>query len=188
MESKNIQDHLGTFHNLMIFILQRRALFRIFENNLKNKNLDDGTVKGNSFVSFYITGYTREQLVDLRKFFETDDRSYKISGLVSYVGNLTLEAEYEALKKEWKKSFEVQVNKLIAHIDKDSAELVKEVAKQDIDSFIDLTNHFLDNVVNGLLGKGWLKIEGAFRDSAGEFLNKDQEDEFKEYLEWACCL
>ena len=66
MDPEKIQKHLNVFHNLLIDILRRRELFRIFEENLKGKATED-VVKKNWFISFYITDYARAQATDLRK-------------------------------------------------------------------------------------------------------------------------
>ncbi len=169
----------------MIIILRRRALFRLFEKNLVGKDTKDA-VYNNAFISYYITDYTRGQLIDFRKFFESDERSYKITYLLNYVKNHELEKEHKILFTEWKDKFEDQVNKLIVHLDKDSKKLNKEAQKIDIDSFIDKTNLFIDHILCSIRTKGVVVIDKKFRDLDGDFLNKDQTKEFEEYKNWLC--
>ncbi len=184
-KSGNIQELIKTFHELMIVILRRRALFRIVEDRLKHKGTDEG-VKSNAFVSYYIMDYVRGQLIDLRKFFETDPSSYKISELVAYTGSFDLKNIHKTLFETWKKDFEAQVNKNIAHIDKDSGDLAKQVEKQSIDEFVDKTNVFLNEIVKTLRGKGSLVLDDSLRDPKGDFLNVEQEAEFSEFQKWLC--
>ena len=184
--SKDIQEHIFVFYNLLVVILKRRALFRAFERSLINKGLTEEEVEGNDFVSYYITDYNRGQLIDLRKFFETDDSSYKISELVSYIKVSPLSDEHRRLYKIWKTKFADQVNKLIAHIDKDSSNLAKEVKKEVVDNFINAADAFLSQLIKELRTKGTLILQDELRDPNGYFLKiEPNEVDFEEYLKWA---
>ncbi len=184
-ESINVLDHVKTFHELMIVILRRRSLFRLYEKNLKGKAVEDDVNK-NAFSSYYTMDYVRGQLIDLRKFFETDISSYKISDLVSYVRDKKLRKLHRELFKKWKKNFSSPVNQLIAHIDKNSKEIPREVKKKSMDEFIDETNIFLNEVIKGVRTKEILSLDDSFRDPNGEFLNAKQEEEFDRFREWFC--
>jgi hypothetical protein len=85
-ETKNVLKHTGVFHELMIVILRRRELFRAFEEKLYKKDTEQKITK-NAFVSYYTMDYTRAQLIDLRKFFETDKSSYKVSSLIKSIND-----------------------------------------------------------------------------------------------------
>ena len=184
-ELKNIMRHIGIFHELMIVILKRRALFRAFEKKLNGKATKQAVLK-NAFVSYYTMDYTRAQLIDLRKFFETDGSSYKVSFLIKSIKDSNLKKEHKKLFKEWKKEFKNQVNKIVAHIDKDYDNMIKEVGKKDMDAFIDKTNLFLDNIIVSIRKNGVLTLNKKFRYLNGDFLNEDQEKELEQYLKWSC--
>ena len=184
--NENIIAHINVFHNLMIDILRRRAIFRAFENNLKNKSTEE-KILGNAFVSFYSMDYVRAQLVDLRKFFETDKSSFKVSTLVKFTENNQLKISHKKLFDDWSIRFKNQVNKIIAHIDIESRFMVKEISKNDIDEFIDKMNYFLDQLIYAFEKTGnKIVLDRESRDLNGEFLNTEQEDQFREYLNYAC--
>ena len=184
-EIKDIEGHINAFRNLMIDILRRRAVFRLFEKNLVGKASKDAVLK-NTFVSFYVIDYTRNQLIDLRKFFETDNLSYKLAFLLDYIGDINLKKEHTRLFQEWKEKFQDSVNKIIAHLDKNTDDVAREVNKKDIDNLVDKINQLLDSIVDGLNKKGTVVLEKGLRDLNGNFLNKNQEEGFEEYLQWLC--
>jgi hypothetical protein len=178
-----IQKHLNTFHNLLIDVLRRRELFRIFEKNLVGK-ASENDVKENWFVSFHTTDYTREQVVDLRKFFESDPRSYKISFLTAAAGDEGLTQAYQKILQYWKNSFEAQANKIIMHLDQDSENLKKVIDKKTLDQFIDDLNIFFDSIVDSFRkGGATITYDEKYRSGNGEFLNAKARVEFDQYLQ-----
>ena len=183
MNNIEIENHIGVFHNLMIDILRRRELFKIFESHLIGKATRD-EIYNNSFVSFYIMDYVRAQLIDLRKFFETDKSSYKVSNIVKYLEDKSIKDEHESLYKIWKEKYSDQVNKVIAHIDKSHRDITKDINKGQFDEFVDKVNMFLDQVVASLKTKGRLKINNKFRVGNGTALTKQETKSFKQYLSW----
>jgi hypothetical protein len=184
MKSKEVQNNIFVFYNLLIVILKRRELFRIFESKLIDKATQE-EVETNSFISYYTTDYNRGQLIDLRKFFETDSSSYKISELVSHVDNQKLKEAHRALFKAWKDKFQDQVNMLIAHVDKDSGELVKHVNKHDLDAFIDQVDQFVFDLIEGIRTKGTLVIQDDLRDPESYFLKIEPQEDLETYLNWS---
>ncbi len=182
-KSSDVQEHIIAFLNLLVVILKRRALFRVFEKSLHGQ--DAGEVFENDFVSYYITDYTRGQLIDLRKVFETDPSSYKITDLINYVGSPELEALYDDLKKIWKEKFKDQVDKLIAHLDRKTDSLIREVEKVEVDEFIDSVDKFMKSLINCVKGKGLLILQEELLDQEGHFLKVDTVDDFKTFLDWS---
>lgn len=178
--TKLIEEHLGVFNNLLINILQRRGFFRVFENNLIGK-APDIIVKENKFINFYTMDYTRNQIVDLRKFFETDKNSYKISFLVDNLSNEQLKSNHKKLFQCWDKNFKDQANKLIMHLDQKTESLARAINKSDLDRFIDDLNMFFDNIVGGFCNRGDKVIyDEVYRN--GEFLIKEARESFSQYL------
>ena len=184
MKSEEIQKHLNVFHNLLVDILRRREIFRIFEKNLVGK-AEEIAVKNNWFVSFYVTDYTRNQLIDLRKFFETDGKSYKIRSLIGYLKDKNLKKVHRGLFKRWNKDFEKQVNSLIAHLDQNTENLAKEIAKKDLDSFIDEINTFFDSIVETFRTQGNIvSYDDMYRYGNGTALRERSLSEFDQYMNY----
>lgn len=184
-KSEDVQEYVFAFYNLLVTILKRRALFRVFEKNLLGKDTEESVIN-NSFVSYYITDYTRGQLIDLRKFFETDRSSYRIIDLVKYIDLSDLKSRYNYLEEVWKQKFKDQVDKQVAHIDRNTENLRKEVGKIEIDEFIDKVDALMVVVIGNLREKGVLFLQEELRDPNGDFLKVKQDQEFKEYINWIC--
>ncbi len=182
MKPEQIQKHLNTFHNLLIDILRRRELLRIFEENLKGKASEKDVVE-NWFVSFYTMDYTRGQLVDLRKFFETSGNSYKIKSLTGHLGDKMVKKMHKEIFRDWKQNFEKLANKLILHIDQDTEKIKRDVSKKELDWFINDVNNFFDKIVDTFHKQGnKIIFDKKYRDLNGEFLKNKSEEEFDKYL------
>jgi hypothetical protein len=178
-----IQRHLNVFDNLLIDVLRRRELFRIFEKNLVGK-APENDVKENWFVSFHTTDYTREQIVDLRKFFESDLRSYKISFLTAATRDNELTRAHQKILQRWKDGFEAQANKIIMHLDQDSANLKKVIDKKTLDQLIDDLNVFFDSIIDSFRKSGaTITYDEKYRIENGKFLNEKAREEFDRYLQ-----
>lgn len=178
--SEQFRNHINVFHNLMIDILRRRELFRAFEKNLIGKKI---TPQSNAFISFYIMDYLRGQFIDLRKFFETDGRSYKISFITDNLISQDSKIAYEKLLTGWKVKFEKQANKRIFHLDKDKDEFPTDVIKKELDLFINDINAFLDDIIISLRKEGHdFGLDKKFRDLNGDFLKKEVPKDFTDYL------
>jgi len=185
MDPEKIQKHLNVFHNLLIDILRRRELFRIFEENLKGKATED-VVKKNWFISFYITDYARAQATDLRKFFETDEASYKIKSLTDHLGDKGIAGVHKKIFEHWKEKFEKPANKLIMHIDQGSEGIPTVFKKQEIDQLINDTNTFFDSIVNAFGKQDKIVFDKKYRDQNDNFLSAEAKREFAEYLKIIC--
>ena len=183
---KALEEYMMTFQQLMLDILQRRALFRVFENSIIGK---DGSIANNMFVRFYAADYTRAQLTDLRKFFETDKRAYKISFVFNHLADKTDQRKhgdiYEGKWKndvKWNISLEDLANKAVMH--KEINFSSPDLYKNQLDDFIDELNNFLDQLVSSLTRENF-EISFLSRSLDSDFLTNQQEADFNEYLKVA---
>ncbi len=181
-----IEEYMSTFQQLMLDVLQRRSLFRAFENSIIGK---DGSIENNMFVNFYAADYTRSQLTDLRKFFETDDRAYKMSSVFDNLTDTTVRQNHKDIyenkwktDKQWNISFEDLANKAVLH--KEINFSSSNVYKVQLDEFIDNLNNFLDELVR-ILTKEEFKVSFLVRSLDSDFLKNQQAEDFKEYLKIA---
>jgi len=185
MNAEDIEQHLFIFQNLLTVILKRRSQFRTLEETLRSKNIPSDKIYANQFVMMFITDYSRNQLIDLRKLFENNNRSYRLSSLRDFAGNPELKMEQDELYNEWKKKFSDQTDQVVAHIDKDRDSLGKQIFKTELDEFINKANRFLDHIVEGLKTKSDVSVDESHRDPNGNYLNEDSVKDFKEFVTWA---
>lgn len=188
LENKTaIEEHTLTFQQILLDMLQRRALFRAFENSLIGK---DGSIEHNLFVHFYAVDYLRAQLTDLRKFFDIDGRSYRFQIVLDHLKSPIFQKQYDSIKEEkwefdeqWQLSLHELANKAVMH--KDLAGIsVEGVAKNQIDEFIDALNAYMDDVVDGLTTEGY-KVSYLMRSLDSDFLKNQQQKDYDEYLKVA---
>ena len=188
LESKTtIEEHTLTFQQLLLDMLQRRALFRAFENSLIGK---DGSMGYNLFVHFYAVDYLRAQLTDLRKFFDTDGRSYRFEVILEHLKSPVFREQYESIKankweldEQWQLSLRDLANKAVMHKDLEGVS-VEGVFKNQLDEFIDALNVFMDDVVDGLTAEGY-KVSYLMRSLDSDFLKNQQQKDYDEYLKVA---
>jgi hypothetical protein len=184
--SKMIEEYALTFQQLMLDVLQRRSLFRAFENSIIGK---DGSIENNMFVRFYAADYTRAQLTDLRKFFETDNRSYKISFIFDHLKDKIVQEKHKNIyenswkaDKNWDMSLEELANKTVMH--KEIGSYSPYVYKNHLDGFIDNLNDLLDELVTSLRKEGF-EVSYLERSLDSDFLKSQQSEDFNEYLKTA---
>ena len=181
-----LEEYMLTFQQLMLDILQRRSLFRAFENSIIGK---DGSIANNMFVRFYAADYTRAQLTDLRKFFETDNRSYKISFVFDHLKDKTVQQKHKDIyenkwkaDKNWDISLEELANKTVMH--KEIGSSPSDIYKNHLDDFIDNLNELLTELVSNLTKEGF-KVSYLERSLDSDFLKNQQSEDFSEYLKTA---
>ena len=177
----NIEEHASFFQQLMLDILQRRALFRAFESSITGKN-----ILNNFFISFYATDYIRSQLTDLRKFFETESKSYKLSSLTNCLVDKTIKNIHTNIFEtkwktdlSWNVSLEDLANKAVMH--KEINYISSQLYKVQLDLFIDTMNDFLDKLISALSSENH-KVSLIGRSLDSDFLKNQQEKDFEEYL------
>jgi hypothetical protein len=183
---KMLEEYIMTFQQLMLDVLQRRSLFRAFENSIIGK---DGSIENNMFVRFYAADYTRSQLTDLRKFFETDKRAYKISFIFDHLVDKKSQQDYNAMygnkwknDTQWNISLENLANKAVMHKEIDFNSPV--LYKNQLDALIDELNTFLDELVR-FLTKEKFPVSFLDRSLDSDFLTNQQQTDFEEYLKVA---
>jgi hypothetical protein len=173
----DVKDATDVFQQIMLDILQRRAVEEALEERAVGKvSEDDPTLK------IYGADYVGSQLADLRKFFETDGRSYKVASLTGVLplGNKT-KIEHARLYGIWKKDYEDLANQYYFHREKGYAN-PGGISKAALNSFIEATNSFLDLLVSELtnahfsvayvvreINSGYFK---DIKDSASEFFGR----------------
>jgi len=180
------EEYTDAFQQLILDILQRRSLFRAFENSIIGV---DKSITKNCFVTFYSIDYTRSQLTDLRKFFETDGRSYKISSIFSAMSDKTVQRKHKDIfenewksEKNWGVSLDDLANKTVMHTERGYS--LPDVFKDQLDELIDKLNTLLDELIVCLKKEG-ISVSCFVRSPDSDFLKNQQAEDFCEYLKLA---
>lgn len=177
-----LEEYLKIFQDLMLTILQRRALFRAFESSLIGKNIS----VENPFLKFYAGDYRRSQLADLRKFFDNNNRypTYKFSFITEHCFDKTILDSHKNLFKEWKDKFEDIANKSDFHIEQGFVST--PIFKKQLDDFIDAMNNYIDEVIILLVKDGHRISYQMGRKPDSDFLVNWQKEYFDEFKKVIC--
>jgi hypothetical protein len=182
-EKETVESHIEVFQQIMLNIVQRRALFRSLENSIIGKPAE---IESNFFVKFYAFDYLRAQLTDIRKFFENDSKSYKISTITNNLDDKSMkDAHTEMYTNRWKKDDEWEMslsdlaNKMIMHAE--IGYLSPDVYTNQLDFFIDEVNAFLDGLVGAVTIEGY-NVGHLDRSPNSDFLINKQTEDFEEFL------
>lgn len=143
-----LQKEIDFFDELISDIKMRQVLFEKFEKYLINKKIDSSFPDGNDFCRMIVRGYLIQQVLDFKKFFDTDNRSYSFSFIVKHGVN-NFKEKHDELLKIWKgRELESVRNKVFAHSQKDYTNF--SVEKKDIDDFINKTVILFKDIINDL--------------------------------------
>ena len=186
-DCKMLEEYMFTFQTIMLDMLQRRSLFRALEESLLGK---DGSIADNMFVKFYAADYLRSQLTDLRKFFENDSRSYKLSFILDHLIDASIKQEHKNMfENRWKNDKEYQnslmdiANKAFMHKEV-GFDAPNGVKKTQLDSFIDDLNIFLNELIGRLTNED-CGVRFLERSPDSDFLKNQQKTDFKGFLKVA---
>jgi hypothetical protein len=128
-----LNETFEVFQELLIDILQRQAIWRQFEANLKGLSL-----KGNDLIRFIFYGYIISQLSDLRKFFDTDNDVYQFKLVVKHLQNADLKGYHETLFKQWKSlKMEKIANKHLLHLEKEAMQTEEVLLMENLGTFVE---------------------------------------------------
>jgi len=177
-----LEEYSKIFQDLMLTILQRRALFRALEGSLNDKNIS----AENPFLKFYAGDYRRSQFADLRKFFDNNKRfpTYKFSFITEHCSDKTILDSHKNLLKEWQDKFEDIANKSDFHIEQGF--IATPVFKKQLDDFIDAVNEYIDKVIDVLVKDGYQISYQMGRKSDSDFLVNWQKEYFDEFKKIVC--
>lgn len=177
-----LEEYSKIFQDLMLTILQRRALFRAFEESLIGKNISDE----NPFLKFYAGDYRRSQFADLRKFFDDNKRfpTYKFSFITKHCSDKTILDSHQKLLTEWKEKFKDIANKIDFHLEEGF--VAAPVFKKQLDCFIDEVNEYIDKVIEVLVKDGHKISYLMGRKSDSDFLVNWQKEYFDEFKKIVC--
>jgi len=143
------REELDVFQEIMLDVFQRRAIFEAIEERMLGRTLKDETV-----YRVYIRDYVGSQLADLRKFFESDNRSYRIINLTKTLPPRSkARGKHTELFKIWKKDYEDLANKYYFHRERNVIP-AKEVIKSKLNYFMDQVSLMLDDLVDDLTSSG----------------------------------
>lgn len=177
INNSDIREGISVFQEIMLDILQRRAVEEALEQRAIGK-----IPEGDSTLNIYVADYVGSQLADLRKFFETDGRSHQIITLTATlpVGSKSKQ-KHMRLHGIWKKDYEDLANQYYFHRQKGYAN-PGGISKSALNSFIEDINSFLELLVTELtdagfsvayvvrgIGSGYFK---DIKDSANDFLGR----------------
>lgn len=155
---ESLRKHLDLFQELMLGILERRAIFCSLEKLMIGK--PKNSVEDNSFIKSYTSDYLRSQLADLRLFFERDSKAYRLSYVTDHCKKDCCKAQHKLIfDTYWKKGsgtlcLEDAANKAIFHREMDF-NASSGVAREDLDICIDQLDSFLDQLVSELTTDGY---------------------------------
>lgn len=174
INDKEIKEGADIFQQIMLDILQRRAVMEAIEQRAMGKVTEDDTT-----LKIYAADYVGSQLSDLRKFFETDGRAYKVTDLTGkLVPGSNAKKEHQALFDIWKKDYEAIANQYFFHRQKGYI-APPGISKAALNLFMGKVNSFLDTLISDLTQAGF---EAAYivRDiDSGYFtVVKDSADDF----------
>lgn len=173
----DVADGMEVFQQIMLDILQRRAVEEALEESATGKvPVDDSTLR------ICAADYVGPQFGDLRKFFETDGRSYQIKALTAVLpAGSRVQQEHSRLFGIWKKDYEDLANQYYFHRQKGYAN-PGSTSKSALNSFIEDVNSFLTLLVSDLTDAGFSvayvvrEIDSGYfkdiKDSANEFFGK----------------
>jgi hypothetical protein len=185
-EKEMVESHIQVFQQIMLNILQRRSIFRSLENSIIGKPAE---IESNFFVKFYAFDYLRAQLTDIRKFFENDSKSYKISTITNNLTDKSMKDTHtEMYTNRWKKDDEWEMslsdlaNKMIMHAE--IGYLSPDVYTNQLDFFIDELNTFLDELVRAVTAARY-NVGYLDRSPNSDFLVNKQREDFEEFLKIA---
>jgi len=156
-ENKKLKDNclklkkeFEFFDNLLLDIRMRKVIFERFEKYLLNIKVDASFSNNNDFCRMICRGYLVQQLLDLEKFFDRDNRVYSFSFLVKHTIE-NFEEDYEKLFKTWRDDLKLKDirDKAIAHSQKDYKILLVE--KNKLDGFINMTIQLFEKIANDLV-------------------------------------
>lgn len=177
-----LEEYSKIFQDLMLTILQRRALFRALEDSLIDKNIS----AENPFLKFYAGDYRRSQFADLRKFFDNNKRfpTYKFSFITEHCSDKTILDSHKNLFKEWQDKFEDVANKSDFHVEQGFVAM--PVFKKQLDCFIDEVNEYIDKVIEILVKDGYQISYQMGRKPDSDFLVNWQKEYFDEFKKIIC--
>lgn len=181
-DCEKLEKYLEIFQELILVILQRRALFRALESSLIGKNIS----AENPFLNFYAGDYRRSQFADLRKFFDNNDRypSYKFSYITKHCSDKNISDDYEKLLKEWQDKFQDIANKNDFHLE--HGFISAPVLKKQLDDFIDEINEYIDKVIEVLVKDGCKIGYQTARQPDSDFLVNWQKEYFDDFKKIIC--
>jgi hypothetical protein len=142
-----LNDELKFFQNLLLDILQRRAVFRKFENELKGTKLN----QHNDVVWLFWYGYVISQLSDCRKFFDRDSQAHSFQFVVGQLTDQSLKDKHGELFEKWKnEGLETVLNKHLLHADQQAGGTKTEVSAKTLDAFIDELEKYIKEIITDL--------------------------------------
>src|SRR3989344_2769284 len=166
-----VKETSSTFQLIMLDILQRRVVFE----GLEYRMIQTGIKEGETTHILLAADYTRSQLADLRKFFDTDGRSYRMSDLLPHLAaGGPAHSKYDSLKVVWDRDYKETANKYFFHRDRGFTPPAG-FSRAALDSFIDEMNILLNYLVKELTAANFV-IEYVVRDKDISFFQEVKRD------------
>ena len=126
-----LKDECSFFQELMLNILERRVIFKQFEEYLKEKQIEEN----NDFLSFCHYGYVISQLSDCRKFFDRNSKAHNFSFVVKHMSDEKIKDEHDKILKKWRNNgLQTIANQHLLHADESAKNLI--INMQVLDDFI----------------------------------------------------
>jgi len=145
-----LAEEFKFFEELILDIRKRMTLFEAFEKYMVDKKVDQNFPKNNDFALMIEIGYSTKQLIELRKIFDRNNRSYSMSFLTRHTTD-AIATKYEKLFKKWKSNLGNIANKIFAHSEKDFDK--KYIKRKEMDDFIKEAIELFEDIVNTLIEK-----------------------------------
>ena len=142
-----LQKEISFFDELISGIEMRQSLFKKFEEYLINKKVDSIFPDNNDFCRMILRGYLIQQLLDLAKFFDKDERVFSFRFVVRHSENFS--KRYKKLFAMWQ-SYDLKNvrNKVFAHSQKNYTNLF--VVRKNLDNFIKETISLFKDIIDDL--------------------------------------
>lgn len=164
------------FQTIMLDILRRRTAFEVLEQRAIRGKVD----VNNLALRIAGSDYLRSQLSDLRKFFENDPRSYKLTDLTSLLpADSKSRKGHQALRVRWLGDYRDLTNKYFFHRDKEYV-AAGGALRSALDAFINDSNSFLDLLIEELNASGTQVPYLARNSSSFEDLKKSSHTFYKQ--------
>lgn len=143
-----LQNEIDFFDKLILDIKMRQVLFEKFEEYSINKQNDKSFPDNNDFCQMILRGYLIQQILDLAKFFDKDNKAYSFSFIVKHGAN-NFKEKHDELFNTWEEYGLKSVrNKVLAHSQKDF--ICSSVEKKVLDNFINQAVELYKDVLNDL--------------------------------------
>lgn len=174
---KTIDEVADIFQQIMLDVLQRRAVWEALEGTAVGK-----VAANDATLVILAADYVGSQLSDLRKYFDTDNRVYQIAGLTKILplGSKS-QQEHVRLFAVWRQDYQELANQYYFHRQRGYIN-PGSTSKSNLNRFIEEVNLFLDTLIKELCSaghkvayterqkdKGYIK---DVKDSAADFFDR----------------